>query len=616
MRLIINGQDIELFPNVTIARTLQVNDIGSPQTRQASYTNTFNIPRTSSNTKIFDMLGVIGTDSNIPYQKNEAYLYDDSGFCLVYKGWAVISETANDFKCNIYDGIIDFYKAIENKTLGDLDLSALTHIKTPAEVASTQNKSKPYVYIVGDYNGDSTSLDPTDIKSDYLIPSVKIPWIWEKIEAFTGYQLNGTFKTNTDFTNLYLTFPKNTPPTLETNILVSSDLEVSAPGSVTFVDRIVYALIDSTTVYNSTKINLGIDKKTITSLQAISISVTFVINPNLTVPSAVPYTPYAIFNGQRFLCDGTSRTLSNIYNLFDFYQQINFPFQVDFELDQEFTGTLTIPNIFQSVTIKELVSETSGFKEFGGMTIKQFISEILWRFNLTMFADKYSNQYTLKYLSEIVNAPSIDWSDKFDSLGSENYIYGNYAQRSYLRYKYNEVNDFNDFYLSIQNENLPDLNTIIQSDAYSPEFEISKNLGFDSKLYKFWDKEIKDNSTVTYKSLQGRKYFLRATQVNTSVDFISDDLSTSQASSLYQKENFTGLSFTEIVNSYYSEMAFLLNQSKVLNVTLRLTEIDIVNMDFSKPVYIKQLGGSFLVNKIQNFIPFRDTKVELIKISK
>jgi hypothetical protein len=63
-------------------------------------------------------------------------------------------------------------------------------------------------------------------------------------------------------------------------------------------------------------------------------------------------------------------------------------------------------------------------------------------------------------------------------------------------------------------------------------------------------------------------------------------------------------------------MAFLLNQSKVLNVTLRLTEIDIVNMDFSKPVYIEQLGGSFLVNKISNFIPFKDTKVELIKISK
>jgi hypothetical protein len=63
-------------------------------------------------------------------------------------------------------------------------------------------------------------------------------------------------------------------------------------------------------------------------------------------------------------------------------------------------------------------------------------------------------------------------------------------------------------------------------------------------------------------------------------------------------------------------MAFLLNQSKVLNVTLRLNEIDIVNMDFSKPVHISQLGGNFLVNKISNFIPFKDTKVELIKISK
>lgn len=37
MRLIINGFDIELPPNVTIARTIQANDIGSPNTRQTSF---------------------------------------------------------------------------------------------------------------------------------------------------------------------------------------------------------------------------------------------------------------------------------------------------------------------------------------------------------------------------------------------------------------------------------------------------------------------------------------------------------------------------------------------------------------------------------------------------
>ena len=614
MRLIINGQDIELAPNVMIARTLQVNDIGSPETRQTSYTNTFSIPRTSKNTKTFDMLGIIGTDSNIPYQKNEAYLYDDSGFCLVYKGWAIISETAKDFKCNIYDGIIDFYKAIENKTLGDLDLSDLTHTKTPAEVASTQDKSKPYVYIVADYNGDSTSIDPTDIKSDYLIPCVKVPWIWEKIEQFSGFQLNGSFKTNTDFTNLYLTFPKNTPPIVGSNLLSGTLLDNT--NEIDFYDRIIYGKVLSPYTIDSTKLLISGDGKTITALQDIKVQIQFQVEPDvlITPTSAPSYVPNVSFLGQTFACDGTVRNITQIIDLNPF-TPLEFP--MEFLLTPDFfAGKVVTGDVFISVTIKQVSQTEKEFEEFGKLTIKQFMNEILWRFNLTMFADKYTKQYTLKYLSEIINATPIDWSDKFDSLDSENYIYGNYAQRSYMKYIYNDVNDYNDYYLSIDNENLPDQKTVIQSDAYSPEFDNSQNLGFTTKVYKFWDKEIKDDSTVTYKSLQGRKYFLRATQVNTTVDFISDTLASTQSSTLYQKESFSRLSFTEIIQNYYAEMSSLLNQSKVFNVTLRLNEIDIVNMDFSKPVYIEQLGGSFLVNKISNFIPFKDTKVELIKISK
>jgi len=51
-----------------------------------------------------------------------------------------------------------------------------------------------------------------------------------------------------------------------------------------------------------------------------------------------------------------------------------------------------------------------------------------------------------------------------------------------------------------------------------------------------------------------------------------------------------------------------------MTTTLRLNESDVSNIDFSKPVYLKQLGGSFFINKINNFIPYKDTKVELVKI--
>jgi hypothetical protein len=614
MRLIINGQDIELAPNVTIARTLQVNDIGSPETRQASYTNTFNIPRTSSNTKIFNMLGIIGNNSNIPYQKNEAYLYDDSGFTLVYKGWAVISETANDFKCNIYDGVIDFYKAIENKTLADLDLSSLAHDKTVAEVKSSQDLSKPYLYILADYNGKA--IYDNKINTDYLVPSVKAPFLWQKIEEFTGYQLNGTFKTNPDFVNLFLTYPKGVPPTLGDDIYTNTEIGQDV-NTADYNNRTVFPMLHFYSFIDSTKLDVTTDTKSIIALVPIQIKVTFVINPSVTAfQDGDPYNAIASFNGSTFVCDGTNKTISFLYSLGQ-NETLSFPFQFQLTPDQtDFSASFS--DFFISASIQELTNAVLFEEEFAGMSIKQFVSEILWRFNLTMFKDSFSNSYTLKYLPEILNATPIDWSSKFDSLDSENYIYGDFGQRSWLRHRYNDVNSFfNDGYFDINNTNLPDSKSIISSVAYSPEFNTTSEIGFPTNLYKFWDKESREDASINYKPLANRFYFLKAAEIELSdTSLTSEVLEQTDTITNAQREIFAGLSFKSIVDTYYSEMAFLLNQSKVLNVTLRLTEIDIVNMDFSKPVHISQLGGDFLVNKISNFIPFKDTKVELIKISK
>lgn len=616
MKLIINGYEIELAPNVNISRTLQVNDIGSPQTRQASYTNTFNIPRTSNNVKAFKMLGIIGNNSNVPYQKNEAYLYDDSGFCLVYKGWSVISETTKDFKCNVYDGIIDFYKSIENKTLADLDLSVLAHEKTPAEIVSTQDLAKPYVYILADYNGKVKT--GANISSDYLVPSVKVPWLWERIEEFTGFTLNGSFKTNPDFTNLFLTYPKGIPPTISSDIYASNNI---APNSTTvdFNNRTTYPNLNFYTSINTSILKLSLtDTKDLVAQKTTKLKVTFTINPffyveNILDPIEISYYLQASFNGSTILCDGSFQTISTFISV-NQGDVINFPFIFNFV---ENIGIITINDFFVNVSIQELTNAVLFEEEFKGMSIKQFVSEILWRFNLTIFKDAFSDSYTLKYLSEIINVTPLDWSSKFSKLESENYIVGDYGQRSWLRYKYDDINSFyNDGYFDINNTNLSEAKTVIQSSTYSPEFNTSEEIGFTSNIYKFWNREIKDNGLIDYKPVSNRFYFLKAIPITLTGQVLKSDVLNQTATiTSAQKESFANLTFTSIMEDYYTDMQKLLNQSKVINVSLRLTEIDIVNIDFSKPIYIKQLGGSFLINKIQNFVPFKDTKVELIKLN-
>jgi hypothetical protein len=121
-RLYINNKLIELSTQTQLARTLQVNDILSLDDRQTNFTKNIRIARTPSNVLAMDFLGVVGNSSNLPYQTNTVNYYIGNE-AIIYNGRGVINETNDFYNLTIYDGNIDLYKAIENTTLGDLNLT-------------------------------------------------------------------------------------------------------------------------------------------------------------------------------------------------------------------------------------------------------------------------------------------------------------------------------------------------------------------------------------------------------------------------------------------------------------------------------------------------------------
>lgn len=609
MRLFILGQEIELRDNGKLAQTKQVNDILSLSTRQTNYTNSFSIPRTAKNIRTFEGLGIIGNNSNVPYQKNIASLFSDEGECFVFEGWAIISETAKDFKCNIYDGNLEIYKVIENKTLADLNLTALSHSKTTAEVVSTFDNSKPYKYIIADYNGMAL-YDTNKINIDSLVPSVKVSWIVDEIETYSGFIFNGSFKTDPNYLNWFLTYPKGTPSNLgTTDIFISTTLTADTPNLTVGT----YSLLTDLTLTNA--------NKDFNSLANHSVKIE--INSNFTFNAedreGNVYTASGSILMERNGIDITVipinevgyaevNTILNINDVFNFYAV------VDAETPRNITGSFT------DLKIKKYNSLSIDFlEELKGFTMRDFLNEIVWRFGLTLFKEKYNNFYDFKSISEITNFENtIDWSDKFVSKESEKYIFGSYAQNNWMRYKYNDDNaNHNDGYLSIDNKNLDDSKNIIQSKVYSPELSFSDSIGFTSRVYKLWDKEPKDNGTTTYKPLANRFYFMRSIEntFDSPVTIGSPSLVTSTTVTVAPIESFTGLSFKEIIQKYYPDIKKILNKSQVLNVRLSLKDTDVSDIDFSVPYYFKQLGGSFMLNKISNFVPNKETTVELIRLN-
>lgn len=652
-RLIINSVEIELEPSKPIARTLQVNDIANLSNRQANFTPTFSIPRTAKNIRSFQKLGIVGNNSALPYQRNNAYYYSDSGECLIYNGWAIVTATEKDYRCNVYDGAIDLYKAIENQTLGQLPLTELNHIKNLTNVIASFNGSTTYKYIVADYNGKML-YDTNKINIDYLVPSVPVSYLWDKVFDYYGYTYEGSVFDTFAFQNLYMTFPKGIGSTIpDVAVYESTDLEfINNENSQSKVSnptldnkKSTYLKQNSNTTNDLNSIFNNIHFKPVEEgIYRIEVSGEILskmyFDNGGTLYGTIPLecslwlakNSEAITNSDNVtLIQLLQSNLGSDYSFLD-TGTIDVNTLVTLQPDESFCLVLRYsgPNVRYlseveeitpiELTISKVESSTIDFEgAFIDFKTKDFLNEVLNRFGLTPFKDKFSNNYVFKTLYEIIQDNDvIDWSSKFQSVNSESYVYGTYAQTNNLKYKYNDnESDYNDSSLNIDNVNLEETKDAFKSNIYSPEKLKTSDLFKDTNVYKLWDKEPKDDGSVTYKSLDKRFYFMRVDEFYfTEPKTIgSEILSTETTINSAPYESFFKLSFNDIVQDYYLPIFQILNDAKIINANIYLKEKDIVDLDFSKLYWIEQLGNYFLLNKVSNFQGNGIVKCELIKVA-
>lgn len=658
MRLIINGLDIDLYDKSTIAQTKQANDLSNIATRQANYTNKFKVPATANNVRAFDNMGLPGNNSLIPYRKNECYLYGDSGECFVRKGWAVITDSSGDYEVTIYDGIYELYKAIENTNLSDYGLTEIDHVKNVANVIATwvNGNTLNYRYILADFNGKTGNTEIGEVNIDYIMPSVKVSYLWDKIFAETGFTYSGSIFLTQAFKNLWLTYPKGLNAG-DADVLKfkSEDYSFYTPRSLaqitnppTFVLNKYYAKYNSTItnalVSTSNHIHMKVAEsgtyriKVTGTVKALYRYGQDVIDASGgTIPDIAYTSPYSIkicknadsyvpyyapiaksvadniayntaFDGETTIVLQANETVGVI---------IQYPFTSNrvFYVDAE-DSELTV----ELYRISEAdVNFTQSLSDF---STKDFLTEIVQRFGLTIFTSKENPlNYEFRTLQEVLqNTEFADWSDKFSKRVSEAYTLGQYAQRNYLRYKYNdEESTYNDGYISVNNENLADTKDIIKSKTYSPEKDPVQFLGRATNVYKLWDKEPNtgedaETNPYSFKPLDKRYHFLRAERYNDTITAYSELLTTSTTTSGYFIENFFELGYQDAVTNYYQPFQQIFDNVQVLTCELWLKEADVANIDFRKLYYFKQTGNYYLLNKINNYIPGNTTKAEFVRV--
>lgn len=635
VELIVNNLPIELPKKAEIKYTKQISDILDIANVACSFTNSFEFDKTPNNTQAMQQLGIIGDGSFIPYQKNEATL-KHNGFNLVSKGWFKVGETTETYKGSITDGMVDFFKAIENKTLGkDLNLSNFNHDKLLLTVlASFTNQY--YRYLVADYGGKNVFEDGINI--DYLTPCFSVRKLWELVFSTFGFTCDYTNLSYLD--GLYITYPKDVSDGQENELIATlhkdgySDLGMRLYNGWVQPPLSRYSWDISTITEGSLLQNRGfVVPETTSYFLDLEIEDYLYYRREKYYSRVINTQVDVLVNGtvqQSILSDfeeaptnGNLRTLSfNIsLNERDLVSiKISAPRYLKFRGNAFHSNDWRLNRIDFKI-YKTNLGTTILENELKDFSIKDFIKEIIWRTGLTPVYDQYEKLVSFIKLDDRVNFENKqDLSNCYVKRKGESYD-SDYAQKNIFALKKNNEADLTgDGYLFVANQNLKDEQTIAQSKIYVPDKKIVTDFfGFSTNQYKIWETETKENSTgdieIKYKGLSGKFYFVRQSDISGSFKFISEKLEDDEIVSTLPYAINSNTLFDDAIFQNYQEYQKIFNNFRIHNIELAMTIDDFNGLDLTKPVFFKQENAYYICNKIT----FKEGDLsdgEFIKINK
>lgn len=607
-QIFFNGISLDLYPDKKMKYNIQANDIAEVKDRQATYTNSYDIPKTAHNVATLGGLGIPSDTSPYPYQKPDCMVCVD-GFPIMVKGWINIKNTGDTYKIYLYAGIIDFFKSIENKTLGaDLNLSEIDHAKSLASVVASFSNPN-YRYLITDYNGlTHYGTNGDTINIDYLVPSVNVRYLWDKIHNTFGFTYAGAIFNSSKFNNLWITYPKPVP-------VDNTTLKKEINGS----QYIGNVNVDTSNINNYYRQMTSGD----------------LVNPNkeFIVPEDGDYK--IVFEADINVSYDNGQTL--------FYyasrNQENIPFSNripitlgSFPRVSQHVVTNTILNLSQGdvISFYSFQMNSNGFIDWGtnfnikfykfdggsvsfsdelkAFKITDFMKEILNLFGLTPFTNEHNRNIDYMLMTErVVSAEVEDWSDKYINRTDESYVYNSYAQRNTFEYQYNDKEgDYNDGAILINNLNLKESAEAFKSKMYSPEKDPVQfyfgSIGDKSMfVFKLYEKEINEENggqTVNYKGLDKRFHFVKSNNISTTVKIGSKSLNVFQTVNAVPFADFSGLTWQEIINIFYQEYGKILNDSRLHTINLYLHPAEVVLLDLKKMYYFAQEQQYYIINKI------------------
>ena len=663
----IDGYQLDLTKNISAEFTYAIDEIQDFATRNTSFSKTIILPGNDNNNKLFGNIFEFGLSNQYnPAEPNVGYNFNatKSVPCIIlvdkiqiFKGVLRLLEIIIDGKSIEYEVVVfgelgGFITALGNNKLEDINFGIADTAWTYTNIANSwDNISGTGVYFpLIDYGNESTNK--VDFSFDAFRPALYVKQYLTKILDGSGYTYDFPLLSTSLMNRLVIPhnqkeLTKNTAVAL----LATTKLKnyTSAAGNVEFdiltAGNFTITGSGSDFTYNSaTPLAGSLTLNVSGTINAISPSSDFTVQlrKNGTPISVVTYTtPGSGYNFNAIL-SLASISLVNTDTL-DVDLVGNFS---DLDIEQgtfnitSNNPTETIVNYGEDIVIDDTIPK--------GIFQKDFFASIVKMFNLYVYEDKLvEKKLIIKPFIDFYDGTKIDWTDKVDR-GSVIRIkpMSEFTAR-YYDYKYKPDNDFyaenyrkkynegyGDFIFDSENEFVKEVDATELIFAGTVLTQLTGTDKIYSTIYK------KSNANAAEDKMDSVIRILLAKKVSSVTTWAMKNGATTLAS--YTAYGYAGhvddpknpqediswgsprelffstASYTaaNLFNGYWSEYIAEITDkdSKLLTCSLKLNEVDIYNLDFSKLIYID--GSLWRLNKVLDYNPmdFNTTKVELLKV--
>lgn len=671
----IENQRLDLYKDISAEFTYNVDDVKDFSARNTNFSKTIVIPGNATNNKLFGHIFEFGsanfynpTSDNVGYNFNAS----KSAACVVYvdkiqmfKGVLRLLEIVLDngsieYECAVFGELGGFVGAVGNKKIEELDFSAYDFNWTFNNIVNSWNGVDGSGYFCPLIDYGQVSVGKHDWQYKAFRPALFVREYMKKIIEGAGYTWESSFFNTALFKRLVI-------PNNQKDLSISSDIafqgifaDISGTysGSPTAKPLLQVAQIINTGSFTASNSNT---RFTYTGTPNISIKFNFNIagdtndNTNINIRKNgtvvddldIPAGDFNIENGET----GFVSLATNDY--------------IEFQLDwQGYSNPSTLDIFVTLFNVKALFSAVQavplslGEKVIMNNTIpkgifqKDFFSSIVKMFNLYVTEDRDREKHLLiePYIDYYNFSSILDWTDKIDRskpfrLKPMSELNGRYFEYKYkndtdyygqnYREKYNE--NYGDFIEDTGFEFANDKQTAELIFAPTPLILHASNDKVHSvilKLSNTQNAQSEDKMDSVIRILQAKKI--------TGISSYKIEDGTSNLGSLTTygyaghlddpyspaadlnfgapREIYFTLSGTypsaNLYNGYWSEYVAEITDkdSKLLTCNVRLTDLDIYNLDFSKPIWID--GSLWRLNKVIDYNPMNEdtTKCEFLKV--